>query len=263
MLHPIRFQRALTTQFWGRHLIQLCVVDSTNRILLEWSHGSKIPIPAGMVLVATRQQAGQGQYGRSWQSPAGGLYLSLLLTPETSVDQLLPLTLTLVWGVVEQLRTQLSLPIGVKWPNDLIYDGQKLGGLLLQTRSQGSQVRVAVAGLGLNVNTAVDPPGISLSEALGRLADLDQVAAWVLLGLEQGYQIWQGRGWEAVRDRYQAWMGHRQQVVALPDRTAATVLGVASTGALQVETQGGLILLEPGQIRLGYPARTAPSSEQQ
>lgn len=217
-------------------------------------------LPQGTILVATTQSAGQGQYGRSWQSLSGNLHLSLLLYPCSSPDQMLPLTLTLVWGVAAELRSQFSLPVRVKWPNDLVLEGRKLGGLLLQTRSSGAQVRVAVAGLGVNVNAPVPELGICLREVVGHRLDLARVTAAVLQGLEQGYQVWQEAGWQSVRSQFHSWMDPRHQQVHLPDQTPVTVLGVASTGALQVETQRGMICLEPGQIKLGYSTLATPSS---
>ncbi|NJK64581.1 MAG: hypothetical protein HC921_19510 [Synechococcaceae cyanobacterium SM2_3_1] len=85
MLHPPRLSHNLHTQFCGRVLFQCSQVNSTNRLLLNWAHGGcpfpSDPLPEGTTVVATCQLQGRGQYGRTWESAAGGLYLSLLLSP--------------------------------------------------------------------------------------------------------------------------------------------------------------------------------------
>jgi len=236
MLNPHRLQRLLTTAYCGRDLWQLCRTASTNAVLWRrYYQGS----PPGATVIATRQVAGQGQWGRSWQSDPGGLYLSVLLGDiRDPPSPLLTLTLTLAWAVVQALRTARPdwQGLRVKWPNDLVWEGQKLGGLLLQTRShQGSQP--VVVGLGLNVHNQPPPPGVSLKNLSQDVVDLTEVAAIVIQALEQGLETWQNKGWSAVQADYQAnlWSGSRKASV----------------------TEEGLVLIDgvvyhPGEVTLGY-----------
>lgn len=129
---------------WGRHLLQVAVTDSTNRLLLDWGRRFPQPLPVGTVLVSTRQRAGQGQHGRVWHSEPGGLYLSVWLGSPPLHYSLLELTLALGWGIAGRLRQNLGIPLRLKWPNDLVVvDEQrpdsllKLGGILVQSRFGG------------------------------------------------------------------------------------------------------------------------------
>ncbi|MDX2270834.1 MAG: biotin--[acetyl-CoA-carboxylase] ligase [Cyanobacteriota bacterium] len=263
MLNPLRLQKYLQTQSFGRDLLQLAVVDSTNRILSDWLQPARWPgdpLRVGTTLIATQQKAGRGQYGRVWHSPPGGLYLSLVLEPQQPLSELTGLTLALVWGVVAQLRHHLSQDIGIKWPNDLVAHGKKLGGLLLQTRTQQQQLQSMVVGLGLNIRAypeAGDPsPLLPLSEStnlqdvVGMPLTSEPIAAWVLLGLEQGFSSWQQSRLHKILPECEAWLLHRYATINLGKQGMATVLGVAPSGALRVQTQTGEICLMPGEIRL-------------
>lgn len=236
MLQPRRLQRLLTTAYCGRDLWQLCQTPSTNQVLWRrWQQGGS----PGMAVVATRQLAGQGQWGRSWHSDPGGLYLSLLLgetrDPEAS---LLTLGLTLSWSVVMALAAfePTWQDLQVKWPNDLVWQGAKVGGLLVQTRS-GSGSRPLGVGLGLNVNNRPPAPGIALQQLSGKKLDLTAVAAVVIGGLEQGFETWQNKGWLAVQDQYQAklWSG-------------TAMAQVNAAGLLEING----VAYEPGAFSLGY-----------
>lgn len=203
-------------------------------------------------MVATRQLQGRGQYGRTWQSEPGGLYLSLLLRPDAPLMNLAELTIALAWGVIASLRNNLSLDLKIKWPNDLVAQGQKLGGLLLQTRSSSPKARVVVAGLGLNVNNFVPDIGISLSTLMHQPLDLTQVAAWVLQGLEQGYRIWQQSGLNSIQAEINSWLLYRQQVLLFPPWGAVKIEGITCAGTLQILTSQGVQTVNPGQLHLGY-----------
>ncbi|MFQ3584800.1 MAG: biotin--[acetyl-CoA-carboxylase] ligase [Cyanobacteriota bacterium] len=252
---------------WGQNLLQVAVTDSTNRLLLDWGRHFPQPLPLGTVLVSTRQTAGRGQHGRVWQSPPGGLYLSVWLGSPPLDHSLLELTLTLGWGIVGALRQTLGIPLGLKWPNDLVVvDEQrpgcllKLGGILLQSRfGRAGQLLGLVAGCGVNVNNPVPAGAISLSQLLGSRQDRTGIGALVLQGMERGFSTWRQSGFQPVRRDYESWMIPAQ--VDWPEAEAiATVLGLAEDGRIRVQTQGerhsqqrqSILTLTPDQVRLSY-----------
>lgn len=220
---------------------------------------------AGTVLIAATQRAGRGQWGRQWQSPSGGLYLSLGLRPEMTVQRSLCLTLASAWGLATSLEN-LGIPAQVKWPNDLVVNGRKLGGILVETRVQGDQVLAATVGLGLNYTNPIPPTGISLGQLLNfpdqsthPLNSLEGVAAVALYGLMQGYHVWQSQGDQAFLALYQQRMTHLGQSVVVHHQTG-TVVGLASSGNLSVriasDGTGAPLEVEvlPGDVSLGYNA---------
>lgn len=236
-------------------------VDSTNRVLGDlMAAGAN----AGTVVLAKTQRLGRGQWGRQWQSPSGGIYLSLGLKPEIPVQRSLYLTLASAWGVATSLRN-LGLPVQVKWPNDLVVRGKKLGGVLAETRVVGSQINDVVVGLGLNGFNPVPATGVTIQQLIQPehhatpLNSLEGLAAVALYGLMQGYLYWQSQGDEAFLEVYQTQMSHLGQMVTVGN-DPAQVTGIAPSGNLQVcpvdaNALGDTPLeIEPGKVTLGYNA---------
>ncbi len=235
--------------------------DSTNRVLATMMAAGA---PAGTVVMAATQQAGRGQWGRQWLSQPGGLYLSLGLRPDLAVQRSALLTLASAWGVATSLNN-LGLPVQLKWPNDLVARGKKLGGLLVETRLADSCIKDAVIGLGLNSFNPVPATGISLQQLIqpeavsGPLNTLEGVAAVALYGLLQGYFFWQAKGDAAFLAAYQAKMTHLGQTVVINDGFAE-VRGLAASGNLRVHLQNSDsadpvdLEVKPGEVTLGYNA---------
>lgn len=242
-------------------------IDSTNRALAATMATGA---PAGTVLIAATQQSGRGQWGRQWQSPLGGLYLSLGLKPELPAHRSPYLTLASAWGVATSLAN-LGLPVQVKWPNDLVAQGKKLGGVLAETRLEAGKVRDVVIGLGLNGFNPVPATGVSIQQLIRPelaptpLNTLEGLAAIALYGLMQGYLHWQNQGDDAFLDAYQARMANLGQAVAVEGQPAE-VVGVAPSGNLRVQltpTHAHIhtdtpavktLEIEPGKVTLGYNA---------
>jgi BirA family transcriptional regulator, biotin operon repressor / biotin---[acetyl-CoA-carboxylase] ligase len=101
------------------------------------------------VAIALQQQVGRGQWGRQWQSPPGGLYLSLALTPDLAVENRGQMTLWSAWGIAQALRAR-GIPVMIKWFNDLVVERRKLGGILTETRVHQGRITQAMVGVGIN-----------------------------------------------------------------------------------------------------------------
>lgn len=223
---------------------------------------------AGTVVIAQQQKAGRGQWGRTWVSAQGGLYLSLVLEPELTIAQSTLLTLASAWGVATSL-SNLGMPLQVKWPNDLVHSDRKVGGILAESRisplsaqgkSANSQIRWSVVGIGLNWDNPLPEGAVSLRQLLPDdssigLKSLEDLAAIVLRGLLQGYYYWQQQGDLAFINAYQqrlACLGKKVNV----DGHSSLVEGVTATGNLVIsKPQVGFEVkqsFKPGEISLGY-----------
>lgn len=237
---------------------RLSSVASTNVALWELIDQGAA---AGTVVMADRQSAGRGQWGRQWQSAPGGLYLSLALQPDLPTHTSHHLTLASAWGIATSLNN-LGLPVGVKWPNDLVFSGYKLGGILSETRIEQDYIRDVVIGVGLNWINPVPPTGITLqqlqvSQQVVGIQSLEHLAAVVLYGLIQGYLHLLSRGAAKLIADYQNLLVNMGQEVIV-DGMVTVVTGVNTAGNLQVKsepgarTTGEILELQPGQISLGY-----------
>lgn len=130
-------------------------VNSTNRLALKMGADGH---PGGLVLLAEEQTAGKGRLNRTWFSPSGqNIHLSLLLRPCLPMRDYPIFSPAAAVGVVKGLQKMTGLDVGIKWPNDVMMangksDAQKLGGILLESKTTGDQTVPLVIGLGLNVN---------------------------------------------------------------------------------------------------------------
>ncbi|MBD2502266.1 biotin--[acetyl-CoA-carboxylase] ligase [Anabaena azotica] len=235
-------------------------VASTNRTLWELiDQGAG----AGCVVIATQQTAGRGQWGRQWVSPVGGLYVSVAITPKLAANASYQLTLASAWGIADQLR-QVGVNVGIKWPNDLVLEGGKLGGILTETKINQGKISQAVVGVGINWANPVPETGINLASWQADLVDqpiscLETLTSKVLLGIESGMACLFQEGISILLSRYSELlvnMGDRVQVNDL----SGIVVGVTPQGNLRLslETDGitdiktSELSLEPGTISLGY-----------
>lgn len=126
-------------------------VNSTNELAMARASGNVIRTPA--VIIADSQEKGKGRLGRQWFSPAGNnIYMSLVFQPQLETRDATMLTLLAAVACVHSIRTICGLTIGIKWPNDLIIAGKKLGGILTEIRADIDKVNLAVIGIGINFN---------------------------------------------------------------------------------------------------------------
>jgi BirA family biotin operon repressor/biotin-[acetyl-CoA-carboxylase] ligase len=205
--------------------------------------------PEGTLVVAEAQTAGRGRLGRNWLSPPGvGLYVSLLLRPPLPCRDLPPLTLTAAVAVVRALTRITGVTPGIKWPNDLLLSGKKIGGILTELKTDGDRPYVVV-GLGLNVNTREFPPELegratSLARELKRpLPRVPLLKAW-LEEFDNLYHEFLDQKVEGILKEWSqhsitlgAWVRIRQGESYLEGRA----LEVAPNGALGVETAPGRV----------------------
>lgn len=162
-------------------------VDSTNRYLLEYARQNPGQVAA---CLAEYQSAGRGRRGREWLSPfAANLYLSLLWPFQGGAAGLGGLSLGIALAVCQALERIGLIGTRLKWPNDLLFSGRKLGGILLELVGEAGGPCQVVIGIGLNVRMPgaaadrIDQPWIDLSTALGRVASRNQLAGELLAGL--------------------------------------------------------------------------------
>lgn len=146
----------------------------------------------GLIVIAGEQTAGRGRLTRSWRSPPGGLYLSLLLRPHIPLIQASQLTMLVSLAAITACQNIAGVTPRPKWPNDLLLAGKKLAGVLTEIEYSDQWLRHAIIGMGLNVNTRFDEPPLaaiatSLQIATGASHDLDALADAFIRALSDRY----------------------------------------------------------------------------
>lgn len=256
-LVTLQHQDEATSRRLGFEVRYLDRLDSTNAEV--WRRLDDEAAKPGATTIAGQQTAGRGQWSRSWQSEPGGLYLSTLLTPYLPIAESVQLTFASAWGIATSLRDR-GIPVELKWPNDLLLKGRKLGGILTEIRTQADTIRHAVVGVGINWHNATPPTGINLHEfwtnhQQSTPLSLELLGAIVLSGIARGYYYWQTHGIEAGTAAYEALLFHRGRTIVM-DHQSIAVLGVTIDGKLRARcVQNGIecdMTFMPGSIQLGY-----------
>ena len=252
----------LRTSRFGRVARWHPVTGSTNAEAARWvAEGA----PEGALIGAEHQTAGRGRHGRTWaDEPGQNLLVSLVLRPMLPADQFGLIPLAAGVAVAEALERVVSpLSLTLKWPNDVLLEGRKVGGLLLEgqlARPDGLGATL-VLGLGLNVNQTSFPPDVaeratSLALEVGRPIPRLPLLADVLAALEAHYDRLASDGGASARQGFEARMAGRGAMasVAFPHSTRpaeqGAMLGIATSGALRFRVDGTERLLHAGEVTL-------------
>lgn len=228
-------------------------LDSTNAELLRRSPQAQ----GAQVLLAEQQTGGRGRRGRSWASPlACNLYLSLSRQFSGGLARLGGLSLVTGIAVAESLRAMGFAGVALKWPNDVLVDGRKLGGILIEGGGEhGGPVR-AVIGVGINVRmpaqaaAAIDQPWIDL-QSLDPAVSRNALAAALLSGLLPALDEFDAHGLAPFLPRYAVLDCLAGQAIHVHDARgvrAGIARGIGQDGALQVEIDGQLQAVHAGEV---------------
>lgn len=220
----------------------------------------------GVLVWAREQTAGRGRQGRLWHSPPGNLYLSILVRPVMRLDEAMQLSfvaaLTVHESIVETAPT-LADRLTLKWPNDILLDGKKLCGILLE--SGGGEPagepdkRWLVVGIGLNLSAAPDLPdrqAVALAAAAG---ERDPAVLIEIIARHWAAELaaWRGDGFARVRRR---WLAH---AAFLGETITATLADRQLTGTFEdLDDTGGLILVQSSGERVRIAAGEVFAAQQ-
>ncbi|WP_108649119.1 bifunctional biotin--[acetyl-CoA-carboxylase] ligase/biotin operon repressor BirA [Dongshaea marina] len=232
------------------------VIDSTNLFLLDRVQ----ELEKGEACVAECQVAGRARRGRSWVSPFGRqLILSLYWRLEQGMGAAMGLSLVIGCSVVEALKEQGIEGVGLKWPNDLYYQGRKLAGILVELKSTAGEACHVVSGIGLNLQLSasgepqIDQPWSELAEAVSYPLDRNLLTAVILNKLRADLELFERDGMSAFYERWNRFDCFHDQPVRLllGDRQIEGVArGIDPQGALLVDTAKGLEKFMGGEISL-------------
>jgi BirA family biotin operon repressor/biotin-[acetyl-CoA-carboxylase] ligase len=181
-------KESLTTSFVGRRLEYRATVGSTQELARELARAGAAE---GTVVLAGRQTAGRGRLGRSWISPRGGLYLTVILRPPTR--HLKALVIIAALAVARAVERLTGLQTSLKWPNDVLVAGRKVSGILSESELVGEGVSYVLVGIGVNVNSDMAgygeaaPLATSVMTELGREVPREALAAGILNEFEALY----------------------------------------------------------------------------
>lgn len=233
------------------------ITNSTNADALAAAANAGRPA----VFLAECQLAGRGRRGRQWQSPfAANHYLSIRYPIQGGFAALGGLSLAVGVAVADALSSLMpGLPVGLKWPNDLLVDGAKLGGVLIELAGEMEGRVDVVVGVGINGRmTAAQAEGIDqrwtdLASVMGEAPSRNEVASKVLVSLLEMLANFSVEGFAPLMTRYQDYdqvVGRKVQVQSVDQVLTGVAAGVSPDGALRLETADGLKELYGGEVSL-------------
>ncbi len=263
LLLPAEIEARLTTRRLGRPVAYFRRVESTN------NEAKKLAVagcPEGQVVVAEEQSVGRGRLSRGWYSPfARGVWFTIVLRPPFAPQEAPKCTLLAAVAVCRAIRRATGADCGIKWPNDILWDGRKLVGILTEMSAEMDAINHIVIGIGINVNIGADdfPPDVkniaaSLAMAAGRpLPRLDIFLA-VLEELERVYDLALTHGFAPILAEWRAasvTLGRTVDVYAPGRRFSGVARDIDADGALLVETEGGVEKVLAGDVSIRTPRR--------
>lgn len=185
----------MNTKWLAQSLYYYDTIGSTN---IEAKRLAEEGAPHGTLVVADAQTAGRGRRGRSWVSPAGSsVYFTVLLKPQFQPEKASMLTLVIAHSVALAVERYTGMDVGIKWPNDLVIDGQKICGILTEMNVETDYIQHVVIGVGININQQtkeefaeeIRENAISIRMAYGKEINRAELTAYIMEQFEKDYEI--------------------------------------------------------------------------
>ena len=258
-IDPAKLADGIQGGHFGRQIKVLHSTVSTQedaRLLAEQG------APEGTVVLAEEQTGGRGRMGKAFFSPYGkGIWMSLILRPKQPVHLAQQLTLLAGVAIRRAILKTTGIEAGIKWPNDLLVDGKKVCGILLESATEDDMVRYCIAGIGISVNLKDEdypdelrPIATSLKIALGSSVNRNDLIISILHEMESLYGLYNEEGFQPIASLWETssiTMNRAVSVHSSGGVLSGTAEGLHPSGALLVRTDAGeLVPVFSGDIRL-------------
>ncbi len=249
------FERDQDNIFGQKHF-HFRSVGSTNRIALQLARRG---YPEGTLVIADQQTAGRGRWQRDWYSaPGKSLLFSLILCPKIPSDHFPQLTLVAGVSIARAIQRQLGIKLGIKWPNDLLFEGKKVCGILTEGVAQPDCL---VLGVGINVNQKMDDFPLQIQDTASSLRMIKgegipivPLLQKILMTMEEDYQESCRFGFTSLRDywlQYQIVLGKKVRLLMGEQEYKGEAVGLAEDGSLILRLpQGKEIRCGAGEVLL-------------
>jgi len=230
----------------GREILFFETVSSTNTVALELAEKAS----EGTVVLADSQDKGRGRLGRTWISPSGvNIYMSIILRPQLKPKDGSLITIMSAVACAEAIRNVTGVKITTKWPNDLMINNKKVGGILTELKTQQQKITSAIVGIGINVNTDVrafpvdmKQRATSLKNEAGVSYSREPIVAEILNEMDRWYKTLTTLEKEAI---LQAWknltstLGRKVMIITPQETITGTAEAIDNEGMLLVRLPSG------------------------
>lgn len=244
---------------WAGSIRYYETIDSTNT---EAKHLAEEGAPHGTAVIADRQTAGRGRMGRSFHSPENrGIYLSVILRPDCKAVDLSHLTCGVGVAMCDAVEAVSGTRPGIKWINDLVYDGKKLGGILTEMSiAPDGKVNYAVVGIGINCNQQsgefpqeLEAIATSLFQITGKKIDRAMLMAQMICHLQiLGQSLISAKAaWMEAYQQDCVTLGKEVLLIRGDEKRYGKALEIMDDGAMKVQYENGEIsIVNSGEIQV-------------
>lgn len=247
----------LKTERMGKKICYFSIIDSTNQYAKRIGEDGA---PEGTLVIADEQTAGKGRSGRHWVTPPKtAIAFTLLLRPTLPPSRISMVTLVMGLAVCNAIQDLYHLPVGIKWPNDVVIEGRKICGILTEMSAEMDGVHYIVIGVGINTNLTTFPDEIrdvatSLQLQLGHPVDRAEVLCRVIELFEQYYEKFEKDG--DLRELQEIYneellnLNERVRVLDPKGEYTGTALGIDPEGQLLVrrDDTGEVVKVWSGEV---------------
>ncbi len=243
-LFPLEISSSLQTKIIGKKIYYFDLVHSTMDSAAELARKN---CPEGTLVVAESQSKGRGRLGREWSSPKyKGIYISLILRPKILPSQAPVFTLLSAVSACEALKEACALSAQIKWPNDLMVNNKKIGGILTELNAETDEVHSLIIGIGINVNNdrkSLLNQATSVKEEKGQAASRIGLLQELLRKLEVNYLTLQEEGTQPIIEKWRLLnitLGRRIKISSHNRLIEGEASDIDADGALLLRKDSGL-----------------------
>ena len=234
----------LGTSLFGSEILVFPELDSTNSHAVNFARTGQTE---GTAIIAERQSKGKGRLGRTWISPEGGLYCSIILRPPVTLQEAPEITLFGAVSLCHLLSKTFGLAAQVRWPNDILIGQKKVAGILTELEAEQDRVHFVILGIGINCNTALNllpETATSIAEELGKPVSRTVVARELLRSLESFYTLWLEKGFSEIANlwrQHSSILGKIVRVRFRDDNLEGVATDIDEQGALIIRLDNGIM----------------------
>jgi len=250
-LLPYEVQKKLQTQFIGRKMHYLENTPSTNWVGKQICSEGDMEGIHGLVIIAEEQTGGIGRMGRSWVSPSGGIWITIVLKPGIPIDHVFMVTMAGSVAVARAIRKEFDLGALIKWPNDILIGNKKVAGLLLELSAEADTIHHCLVGIGIDVNVTLNQfsPDLqkeitSISTEVGHEIDRTTFLARILKEFENRYLLIESGEYEAIIREWKSLsctLEHRVHITTMKNSFEGEAIDIDEFGALIIRKDNGKI----------------------
>jgi BirA family biotin operon repressor/biotin-[acetyl-CoA-carboxylase] ligase len=249
ILLPAEIQSNLHTRYIGKQIYYYDWVNSTNSVAKNFIKDKEMNLQEGTVVIANEQSAGRGRLGRTWHSPHGGVWVSIVLFPDLEPAYISKITLMTAVVLIQSLKSLFDIPVLIKWPNDIIIEEKKLCGILTEMSAESDRINYVVVGIGVNANIAreqfseeIRSRSASLQEKIGKQISKTSLVRLMLENFEKQYDLLKRKQFVTILKEWKLnahTLGKKITVESAGQKIFGEAVDITTEGALVIKTEDG------------------------